>query len=86
MIRIVIFLVCLPRQDLLNNSILPCSDNQIFVYIEMPNTDITIIEEFVIFDFNSIVSSVGGSMGLFLGFSGLEVVRMILDKWKGVNI
>ena len=35
--------------------------------------------EELIFDIVSIVASVGGSLGLFLGFSCLNVSKMIMD-------
>lgn len=42
-------------------------------------------QEYVLFDFNAIVAAVGGSMGLFLGFSFLECAlaaqRFIQAKW-----
>ena len=34
--------------------------------------DVLVYEEYLLFDFNAIVSSVGGSLGLFIGFSFLQ--------------
>jgi hypothetical protein len=38
----------------------------------MSSTNVLVQEEYLLFDDNSIVASVGGSMGLFVGFSVLE--------------
>jgi hypothetical protein len=37
-------------------------------------------EEYLLFDFNAIVSAVGGSLGLFLGFSCLDFLLRLLAK------
>ena len=39
-------------------------------------------EEYLIFDLNSIVVAVGGSLGLFLGFSFLQCGNFILKTFK----
>ena len=40
-----------------------------YISIEFPNIEVEMHDEILIFDFNAIVASVGGSLGLFLGFS-----------------
>ena len=45
-------------------------------FADVGTNDIVIMEEYLVYDFNDIVSSVGGSLGLFLGFSCLEVCRV----------
>ena len=37
-------------------------------------------EEYLLYDLNAIVSAVGGSLGLFLGFSCYELVKTCLKK------
>jgi len=48
----------------------------------MGTTDISLIEEILLFDFSSIVAGVGGSLGLFIGFSFLDLFRVIINKIK----
>ena len=43
---------------------------------------VTLHEEYLIFDFSSIVVAVGGSLGLFLGFSFLQCGTFILHSLK----
>jgi hypothetical protein len=38
------------------------------------------MEEVLVFDFSSIVSSVGGSLGLFIGFSFMDLLKAIMAK------
>jgi len=45
------------------------------------STDVTIIEEVLLFDFAAIVAAVGGSLGLFIGFSFLDLFKAIIDKF-----
>ena len=37
--------------------------------------DVLMVEEVLLFDFNTIVAAIGGSMGLFLGFSCLQLAK-----------
>ena len=52
--------------------------------------DVLVYEEYLLFDFNAIVSSVGGSLGLFIGFSFLQcamstfgLIEKTCQKCKG---
>jgi hypothetical protein len=45
-------------------------------------TDVTIVEEVLLFDFTAIVAAVGGSLGLFIGFSFLDVFRAVINKFS----
>ncbi len=47
--------------------------------IEFASMDVEVREELLIFDFNAIVSAVGGSLGLFLGFSFYDLYIWVLD-------
>ena len=38
-------------------------------------TDVTVWEEYRLFDLNAILSALGGSLGLFVGFSCLDMGR-----------
>ena len=40
-------------------------------------------EQILIYDFSAIVAGVGGSLGLFLGFSCLQAFDPALEKIKG---
>ena len=52
------------------------------VYVEIFYQSFTedIYKEVEIYDFNAIVASVGGSLGLFLGFSCYEYGKRLIDK------
>ena len=41
-------------------------------------------KEFPIYDLNTIVATIGGSLGLFLGFSCYEVTRSGLEKMRNI--
>jgi hypothetical protein len=55
--------------------------NEFLVTIGVGSTEIDIIEDYILNNFNSIVSSVGGSLGLFLGFSFYSCGLSILSKF-----
>jgi hypothetical protein len=44
-------------------------------------TDISVIEESRLYDFAAIVAAVGGSLGLFIGFSFLDVLRTAIHNF-----
>ena len=46
--------------------------------------DIIVQEEYLVFDFNSIVIAAGGSLGLFVGFSFLQMADVLIDSVKKV--
>ena len=43
------------------------------------DTNVAISSEYVLYDFNAIVTSVGGSLGLFLGFSCWQFICKLID-------
>ena len=51
--------------------------NKSSVAIYYDNTDTIVTEELLLYDLNSIVSAVGGSLGLFLGFSCFQVAMWV---------
>ncbi len=51
----------------------------IFVNLEFYTYDVEIQEELLIYDFISITSAAGGSLGLFIGFSFLDCGSFLLD-------
>jgi hypothetical protein len=50
------------------------------LWISLDTTDITLIEEVLLFDLTAIVAAVGGSLGLFIGFSFLDVFKAAINK------
>lgn len=56
------------------------SENVTEVYLSWDDLDVLIEEEYLLLDFNAIVSAVGGSLGLFLGFSCLDFLLKLLSK------
>ena len=53
------------------------NQSNLAVYYEITDTIVT--EEVLLYDLNSIVSAVGGSLGLFLGFSCFQGAMWIVD-------
>ena len=47
-------------------------------------TEVKVKKEFLIYDLNTIVATIGGSLGLFLGFSCYEVTRSGLEKMRNL--
>lgn len=57
------------------------NDSYIDVYLHWESGTISIEEEYLLMDFSAIVSAVGGSLGLFLGFSCLDFLMQVLNKF-----
>ena len=58
-------------------------ENSTILYLFYTDMAVPTHEEYLLYDFNAIVSAVGGSLGLFLGFSCYEIVKMCLNKVSG---
>ena len=58
----------------------PIETSRILFYY--PTTDIRVESVEILVDFNSFISSVGGSLGLFLGFSFLGFLSLFYDCIK----
>ncbi len=43
------------------------------MFVRFETNDVIVLEEYLLYDFNDIIAAVGGSLGLFLGFSCLQV-------------
>ena len=55
----------------------PESDRRL-LNIRIEGKEITVFEEYVVYDFNGIVGTVGGSLGLFVGFSFLDLILLVI--------
>jgi hypothetical protein len=51
------------------------------MWLTFSTTDVTIIEEVLLFDFSAILSAVGGSLGLFIGFSFSDLFKFAINKF-----
>ena len=56
-------------------------------HIKIDSSEVTVYEEYKVYDFNGILGTVGGSLGLFVGFSFLDCMLFILRNigklwWK----
>ena len=58
----------------------PGEENTSEIYIQWEDININVQEEYELMDLNAILSAVGGSLGLFLGFSCLQVLLQLLQK------
>ncbi len=56
------------------------SSNLTELYFYWDNLDVLVEEEYLLMDLNAIVAAIGGSLGLFLGFSCLDFLLMLLSK------
>ena len=57
------------------------SKNETFeVHHFFEDTTIKVFNEYYLYDFNAIISAVGGSMGLFLGFSFYSTAKLLIDR------
>ncbi len=50
------------------------------IWLAYSTTDVVVIEDVLLFDFAGIVSAVGGSLGLFIGFSFLDLFKALISK------
>ena len=58
---------------------------KIKVYLYFKEIEYELREEYILFDSNSVVASIGGSLGMFLGFSCLGLGSMALRKLAKTN-
>ena len=54
-------------------------NDDIELAFRFPSTKILNYEEYLIYDFNGMIGAVGGSLGMFLGFSFLDFVFSFID-------
>ena len=52
------------------------------IWLMFSTIDVTTLEEVLLFDFAAIVAAVGGSLGLFIGFSFLDVFKAAINKFS----
>jgi hypothetical protein len=50
------------------------------LYLYYQTNEVDLHEEYLIFDFSSILTAVGGSLGLFLGFSFFQCGNLIMQN------
>lgn len=55
------------------------------IYVFYRSSTVTVVEEYRLFDFNAIVAAVGGSLGLFLGFSCWQFVLSTAEVLEHVK-
>ena len=52
--------------------------------LNYPSSDIEVFEEYPIYDLSGMLGSIGGSLGICVGFSIFDVLSRIVDKILGV--
>ncbi len=55
---------------------------QAYLLVALSDTDITMEEDYTLQDFYAIVVTLGGSIGIFIGWSFYELVKLVA-KWMG---
>ena len=58
----------------------PDRNNISELFFQWEDENVIIEEEYLLMDLNAIVSAIGGSLGLFLGFSWLQVLLQMIQK------
>ena len=54
-----------------------------WLMLRIAELEVQVNEEYRVYDFTGILGSVGGSLGLFIGFSFLDMILHILDQaWR----
>ena len=61
------------------------TENAITIEVLLGSDQISIFQEYLLFDFPTFVGSVGGSLGLFIGFSYFDFASMITDYLYSLN-
>ena len=52
----------------------------IWFYYSLSKNETIVFEEYLIYDFVSIIGSIGGTLGLFIGFSFSKLVSIMLHQ------
>ena len=60
----------------------PGMENITEIFLQWKDSSVTTYEEYQLMDFNAIVSAVGGSLGIFLGFSCLQLLLQLVQKFE----
>ena len=47
-------------------------------YVQLTTPTIRVYEKYAVYDFSGIVGTVGGSLGLFIGFSFMDLMLMLI--------
>ena len=59
----------------------------LWLEVRVAQLDVKVETEYKVYDFTGILGSVGGSLGLFIGFSFLDVILCIINKaWSWCNL
>ena len=54
-----------------------------WLMVRIAELEVQVNEEYKVYDFTGILGSVGGSLGLFIGFSFLDMILRIIDQaWR----
>ena len=56
--------------------------DEALLYMTYPSTDVLLVEEIKLINFSGLVSAVGGSIGLFTGFSFLGGLFYLKSKFR----
>ena len=67
------------------NQRLPYSDAMAWLYIGFTKAEIELSNRVLRIDINMFVNAIGGGLGLFMGFSLINLLFMIYDGLLGVN-
>ena len=58
-------------------------NNTMIIYLRFQSPEvITIYEEYLIYDFNGMLGSIGGTLGMFVGFSFSSIIELSINLLK----
>jgi len=58
-------------------------NNTVIIYLRFQSPEVTTIyEEYLIYDFNAMLGSIGGTLGLFVGFSFSSIIELFINLLK----
>ena len=57
-----------------------------WIEVKVARLEVKVDTEYKVYDFSGILGSVGGSLGLFIGFSFLDMILYIINRvWSWCN-
>ena len=58
-------------------------NNTMIIYLKFQSPEVlTIYEEYLIYDFNGMLGSIGGTLGMFIGFSFSSIIELFINLLK----
>ena len=56
------------------------NESDVEFILNFPSTNVRVYDEYLVYDMIGVVASIGGSLGLFIGFSFKDLILCVIDK------